>query len=130
MSFEALQKSEELFYQVGLSASETITVLKQSMSSIEKFARFIAVYIYSVVLADDALLTNKELWEAVKVNNLQFDPQAMREQCAGLTKTKTSRSSKMPNNFVSLFRKAVLNAGDRPEPTGLPEKLSIVAGAK
>jgi flavin-dependent dehydrogenase len=130
MSFEALQKSEELFYQVGLSAQEAIAAIKQSMSSIEKFARFIAVYVYSVVLADETLLTNKELWETIKVNNLRFDPQAMREQCAGLMKGKTSKSSKMPNSFVALFRKTVLNSGHPPEPAGHPEKLSIVASAK
>ena len=50
---EPLKKSEELFYKVGLSARECIKSLRHSMTNIENLARFIAVYISSVVLNDE-----------------------------------------------------------------------------
>ncbi len=129
--FEPLQKSEELFYQVGLSSSQAIVVLKQSMANIEKFARFIAVYVYSVVLANDGLLTNKELWETINIDNLHFDPEAMRKQCSGLAKRRSSKSAKIPNQFVSLFRStAPMTSSETAETAGLSSKLSIVTSAK
>src|SRR5581483_9928329 len=74
---EPLKKSEELFYKVGLSARECIKTLRHSMSNIENLARFIAVYIYSVVLNDEDLLTNKQFVESVEITNLSFDPEVM-----------------------------------------------------
>jgi len=100
------------------------------MANIEKFARFIAVYVYSVVLANDGLLTNKELWETVKIDNLHFDPETMREQCSNLAKRRSTKSAKIPNQFVSLFRStAPRTSGEAAEAAG-PSKLSIVASAK
>ena len=128
-SFEPLKRSEELFYQVGLSASQAIAILRQTMANIEKFARFIAVYVYSVVLENEELLSNKQLWEAIKVENLHFDPQTMREECSVLPRIKGSKVTKMPNRFVSLFRKADSNFSDK-QPEVSTAKLSIVATAK
>ena len=129
--FEPLKKSEELFYQVGVSVPQAIAILKQSMANIEKFARFIAVYIYSVVLEDESLLTNKQLGEAIKVTQLEFDPQAMRIECSGLPKAKVSKFARMPNGFVSLFRKAAsTSCSAQPQEATPAAKLSIVATAK
>lgn len=130
-SFESLRKSEELFYQVGLSASEAIVFLKQSIANIEKFARFIAVYIYSVVLENDALLTDKQLWGAINVTNLRFDPAAMRQECSSMPKTKSSKPAKMPNGFVSLFKRSSPGVHkEHSEAASIPIKLAIVAAAK
>lgn len=129
-SFEPLKKSEDLFYQVGLSPSEAIAVLKQSMANIEKFARFIAVYVYSVVLEDDALLTNKQLWAAVDPTNLRFDLEAMRQECSRLPKAKSSKSAKTPNSFVSMFRKIPNSSNEKPEAADHSPKLAIVVPAK
>src|SRR5262249_31153043 len=59
--FEPLKKAEELFYQTGLSAATCIKKLRQQMANVDRLARYIAVYIYSVVLDDETLLTNKQL---------------------------------------------------------------------
>jgi flavin-dependent dehydrogenase len=129
-SFEPLKKSEELFYQVGLSSSQAIAILKQSLANVEKFARFIAVYVYSAVLEDEGLLTNRKLWDAIKVDQLHFDPEAMREECSRLPRTKTSKAAKMPNGFVSLFGKVAADPSSEPQATTPAAKLSIVAAAK
>ncbi len=78
---EPLKKSEELFYKVGLSPRECIKTLRQALVNIENLSRFIAVYIYSVVLDDEELLTNKQLIETAKITNLSFDVEAMRREC-------------------------------------------------
>src|SRR5262249_26844154 len=61
MFCEPLKKSEELFYEIGLSGSQCMRVLKQALGNVERLGRFIAAYIYSAVLDDEGLLTNKAL---------------------------------------------------------------------
>lgn len=102
-SFEPLKKAEELFYQVGLSPAECIRKLKQQIANVEKFARFIAVHIYSVVLNDASLLTNKQLAETLKIENLQFDEEIMRRECSCLAEEKEPKFAKMAASFNGLF---------------------------
>lgn len=125
---EPLKKSEELFYKVGLSSRECIRLLRQSMSNIENLARFIAVYIYSVVLEEENLLTNKQLIESVNITNLNFDPEAMRLECRSLDPTRDPRLEKLGAEFIKQFRKATgrTRKVTKPRPTAIP----IAAGAK
>src|SRR5262249_28809995 len=74
------------------------------MANVEKFARFIAVHIYSVVLNDESLLMNKQLAETLKIENLRFDEEIMRRECSCLAETKEPRFAKMAAPFTSLFR--------------------------
>jgi hypothetical protein len=67
MAFEPLKRSEELFYEVGVSSAEAIALLRQQLENIRKLGRFIAVYIYSAVLADENLLRNKQLIETIRM---------------------------------------------------------------
>jgi hypothetical protein len=102
---EPLKKSEELFYKVGLSARECIKTLRHSMSNIENLARFIAVYIYSVVLNDEELLTNKQFVESVEITNLNFDPEVMSRECRRyLDGTRDPSLMKMGAEFIRQFR--------------------------
>jgi len=127
-SFEPLSKAEELFYQVGLSASECIRKLKQQLVNIEKFARFIAVHVYSVVLHDESLLTNKQLAETLKIDNLQFDEQIMRRECSCLAEPKEPRFAKMAAPFNALFSAGGQNVSPNttPQPVNLHEPSSSV----
>ena len=129
-SLEPLKKSEELFYEVGLSAPEAIKMLKHSMTNVEKLARFIAVYIYSVVLEDEDLISNKQLAETVKLDDLRFDPEAMRAECRSLETTKDPKLAKTGANFIAQFRQVTVH--DRPAHVTIPSApvLSIAAGAK
>lgn len=127
---EPLKKSEELFYEVGLSAPEAIKLLKHSMVNVEKLARFIAVYIYSKVLEDESLLTNKQLAETIKLDNLYFDPEAMRQECRFLEAGKDPKLAKTGANFIAQFGQfpnpeEITLAAPPPLPV-----LSIAAGAK
>lgn len=105
MSFEPLKKAEGLFYQTGLSVPETLSILRQNMPNVEGFARFIAAYIYSVVLGDEGLTANKELIETINIQDLRFDPEAMREECSGLKMTKEAEFAKTGSDFIMEFRK-------------------------
>jgi len=101
---EPLKKSEELFYKVGLSARECIKTLRHSMANIENLARFIAVYVYSVVLSDEELLTNKQFVESVKIASLSFDPEAMAHECRNLDPTRDPGLAKLGAEFIRQFR--------------------------
>jgi 2-polyprenyl-6-methoxyphenol hydroxylase-like FAD-dependent oxidoreductase len=125
---EPLKKSEELFYKIGFSSRECIRLLRQSMPNIENLARFIAVYIYSVVLENDNLITNKQLIESVSITNLNFDPEAMSRECRSLDPARDVRMEKLGAEFIKHFRKAVdrTRKVTKPMPTAIP----IAAGAK
>src|SRR2546423_1368584 len=125
---EPLKKSEELFYEVGLSASDAIKVLKRNMANIEKLATFIAVYIYATVVDDEELLTNKQLAETIKIDNLRFDPESMREECRCLDPTKEPRLAKIGANFITQFQR--FSHSQEATQTAGPSVLSIAAGVK
>ena len=118
MFFEPLKKSEELFYEVGLSGSECMKVLKHAKSNVERLARFIAVYIYSAVLGDENLLSNKELADSIRPDKLQFDPEKMRQECSRLDSAKDVKLAKAAPNFIARFRKS---GGSSREETAPPE---------
>lgn len=115
---EPLKKSEELFYEVGLSAPAAIKVLKHSMGNVEKLARFLAIYIYSVVLNDEDLLTNKQLAETIQLDNLRFDPETMRRECANLERTKEPKLAKVGASFIEHF--ARFESFEKPEESPAP----------
>jgi flavin-dependent dehydrogenase len=102
-SFEPLKKSQELFYQVGLSPRECVRTLERQMANVERMARFIAAYIYSVVLEDESLLA-KNLAESIDIEKLEFDPEKMRQMSGALNTTKESKLTKAGNDFIMEFR--------------------------
>jgi flavin-dependent dehydrogenase len=103
MGFESLAKAEQLFYQVGLSAPECLEALEAAMANIEKLARFIAVYVYSAVLGNKCLLTNKELAESIQLDNLCFDPESMRQQCSQLRQAEGRKLLDAAAQFIAEF---------------------------
>jgi len=131
MFLEPLKKSEELFYQVGLSGPACIKVLKNSMGNVEKLARFIAMYIYSAVLGDQELLTNKQLAETIRLDNLRFDPKSMRQECKQLTSQRDAKLAKTAPNFVARFCHSENGAAREPVPSAIPSApVPIAVAAK
>jgi len=128
---EPLKKSEELFYQVGLTGPACIRVLKNSMGNVAKLARFIAMYIYSAVVGDKELLTNKQLAETVRLDNLRFDPESMRQECSQLTSHRDAKLAKTAPNFVTRFCHSENGADKEPAPPAIPSApVPIAAAAK
>jgi hypothetical protein len=115
MSFEPLIKAEKLFYQVGLSADETMAALTENMSNVERMARFIAAYIYSIVVGNPNLLTSDDFVCSLDLENLTFDPAKMREQCDGIemkAKTKPAMQSdftRIAGDFLMKFKATAAN---------------------
>ncbi len=118
-AFEPLKKSEELFYQVGLTPAECARMLKQQMANVERLARSIATHIYSVVLGDESLLANKQLADTISLENLQFDEEMMRKECADLDDARDSKFAKTAATFHMIFRNS--------DSSSLPEKPERVA---
>ena len=102
--FEPLKKSEELFYEVGIGNPQAIRLLKEHMPNIQRLGRFIAIYIYAVVLDDESLLSNKHLIETIRIDNLRFDPEGMRQECSCLDKEQDQHFAKTGMKFIKPFR--------------------------
>ena len=105
-AFEPLRKSQELFYQVGLTPRECARGIERQMANVEKMARFIAAYIYSVVLEDDDILVAKNLAETIDVEKLEFDPEKMRQMGHAATISKESKLTKAGTDFIVAFRRS------------------------
>lgn len=101
--FEPLKKSEELFFQVGLSPSQCIKVLKLQMANLETLGKFIVAHIYASVFANEELLTNKQLLDSIRLEDLHFNEDMMRQACANLTDTKNLKFAKVAAGFTALF---------------------------
>lgn len=125
---EPLKRSEELFYKVGVSARECIKTLRHSMTNIENLSRFLVVYIYSVVLDDETLLTNKQLIDSVQIANLTFDPAAMRRECRHLDPARDPSLMKLGTEFIKQFHPSTPGRTTSVRP--VPAAISIAAGAK
>jgi hypothetical protein len=104
-SFEPLKKSQELFYQVGLTPRECIRALERQMANVERMARFIAAYIYSAVLEDESLLQAKNLTETIDIETLEFDPEKMRQRSGMADTAKESKLTKAGTDFIAEFRR-------------------------
>ena len=114
--FEPLKKAEELFYEVDCSSIECIRLLRQSLTNVKKLARFIAVYVYSVVLDDETLLSNKQLAESIRIEDLRFDPEQMRTFCVTLDPATDVKLAKMAPDFLSQFHRN----GTSPKTSSVP----------
>lgn len=130
MFLEPLKKSEELFYEIGLTGAECMRVLRHAMSNVEKLGRFIAVYIYSAVLDDESLLANKELADTLRLEGLHFDPEKMRQQCSRLESTKDPKLAKTAPNFIARFRRSEGSVPDEPAAPELQPAAVSIATAK
>ena len=120
--FEPLKKSEELFYEVGVGSAHAIELLKEHMANIERLGRFIAIYIYSVVLDDESLLGNKHLIETIRIDNLRFDPDGMRQECACLDKARDYNFAKTAMKFILQF-----GTSGQSSPPKAPRKIPVSA---
>jgi len=130
MSLEPLKRSEQLFYEVGCSGGECLKILKASMANIERLARFIAVHIYAAVVGDEGLLMNKQLIETVEINNLQFDPGKMRDECSRLDPAQDHKFIKTAPDFIEQFGKS--HGSAHPDRMHKPQRpaVAIVSSAK
>ena len=105
-AFEPLRKAQELFYQVGLTPRECARTIERQMANVEKMARFIAAYIYSVVLEDDDILVAKNLAETIDIEKLEFNPEKMRQMGQAATISKESKLTKAGTDFITAFRRS------------------------
>lgn len=127
MSLEPLKKAEQLFYEVGLSSSECLRALKASMANIDRLARFVAVHIYAAVAGDETILTNKQLIETIRLDNLQFDPDKIRRECSQLDPAQDHKFLKTAPAFVTEFGAA--NSSSRQEGMHKPQRSAVPISA-
>jgi 2-polyprenyl-6-methoxyphenol hydroxylase-like FAD-dependent oxidoreductase len=110
--FEPLKRSEELFYEVGATPCQAISLLKKHMANIERLGRFIAIYIYSVVTHDESLLSCKQLIETLRIDKLSFDPERIRRECKDLDRGADPEFGKIGQTFIMHFRQTHNNSPD------------------
>ena len=72
-----LARAEKTFYEVGVTPDEAKAILDEQLVNLTEFARFIVAYIYSVVLADERVISNASFIEAIDFKTLEFNVEAM-----------------------------------------------------
>jgi flavin-dependent dehydrogenase len=77
-----LRTAESTFYRVGVSVDEAIVILDGQLTNLRELARYIVVYIYSVVLSDERVLTNRAFIESIDLQHFRFDPDEMDDHYA------------------------------------------------
>jgi 2-polyprenyl-6-methoxyphenol hydroxylase-like FAD-dependent oxidoreductase len=81
-SIGALRTAESTFYRIGVSAEEALAVLETQLANLKELARYIVAHVYSVVLADERVLTNRSFIESIDLQNFRFDPDEMHDRYA------------------------------------------------
>jgi 2-polyprenyl-6-methoxyphenol hydroxylase-like FAD-dependent oxidoreductase len=84
-AFGPLRTAESTFYRVGVSVEEAIAILDAQLTNLRELARYIVVYIYSVVLSDERVLTNRAFIESIDLQHFRFDPDEMHDHYAPYT---------------------------------------------
>jgi flavin-dependent dehydrogenase len=112
-SFEPLKKSQDLFYQMGLTPEECIKTIKRQMVHIEHLASFIVSYVYSVVLDDDSLLAARHVVEGIDIEKLEFDPDKMRQIAHRPNTAQDSKLMKLGSEFTLQFRRGHNRCSDK-----------------
>jgi flavin-dependent dehydrogenase len=79
-SHGALRTAESMFYRVGVSVSEARHLLDDQLANLRELARFITVYVSSIVLADEQVLTNRAFIESINPQQFRFDLDDIRER--------------------------------------------------
>ena len=79
MDVRTLAEAEKTFYYVGISVDEAGAKLDEQLANLEELARFFIAHVYSVVLDDASVITNRAFVESIKLNETRFDPPAMRD---------------------------------------------------
>lgn len=78
----ALRVAESTFYHVGVTVDEAREVLDEQLANLMELARFIVAHVYSVVLADTAVVMNRSFVESIDLENFCFDENQMHEHYA------------------------------------------------
>ncbi len=80
LDFGPLAVAETAFYEVGAGVEEARRVLHRHMANLEDLARWIAVHVASVVLGDEAVLTDRAFVESIDPVTATFDPAGWTER--------------------------------------------------
>ncbi|OFV98588.1 MAG: hypothetical protein A3F68_13615 [Acidobacteria bacterium RIFCSPLOWO2_12_FULL_54_10] len=80
-----VRNAETLFYRVGVSPEEALSILDAHHENLKQLARFIVAYMASRVLNDGRLLTSRAFVESIDLSQIQFDPEGWRSRWASLS---------------------------------------------
>jgi hypothetical protein len=64
---------------VGISVDEAGSILDGQLANLEELARFFIAHVYSQVLGDAAVVSNKDFVDSININETRFDPAAMQD---------------------------------------------------
>ncbi len=77
-AIEPLARARSSFFQVGLSAREARRSLADQLENLEQLARLIAAAVGAGVVGERGALTSRRFVEAIDIDRLSFDPEAIR----------------------------------------------------
>jgi len=79
---EPLRLSEKLFYEIGLTREEAEGRIEIHVEKMREFARWIVAHVHAVVVGDKRALLNKPFVASLKLREIAFDPERMKQHYA------------------------------------------------
>jgi 2-polyprenyl-6-methoxyphenol hydroxylase-like FAD-dependent oxidoreductase len=113
-SLGTLKESEQLFYQVGVGTPEALRLLDTQLESLRELARFTVAHVTAMVVSDPQLLTHKDFVDGIHLDQIQFDPKAMKERHRSLPAARETYAWKLDPNALKAFWSPVIAARMRP----------------
>lgn len=81
-SLTPLKESETLFYEVGITVAQAEDQIEKHVERMREFARYIYAHVYAVMLGDKKVLLNDAFVKSLKLRDVKFDPEKMRQDYA------------------------------------------------
>jgi hypothetical protein len=78
MDIGPLRRAERSFYDVGIPVDEAIRLLDDHLGNVRELARFIVAHIAGRVLGEPTIVRRRSFVEAIDLERLVFDPDALR----------------------------------------------------
>jgi len=79
---DPLRMSEKRFYDVGLTVAEAEEKIEMHQESMKEFARYIMAHVHAAVVGDKRVLLNAPFIASLKLREMHFDPEKMRQNYA------------------------------------------------
>lgn len=126
MNLAPLAESEKTFYEIGVPIGRAHQVLDGQLANLEELARMIMAWIGSRVVDDPAALFDRAFVDAIDLDDLRFDPEALCDLWASVAGRKGRKEWRFDPSQLERFR-TPLDAAQA-QATGAPaEELREVA---
>lgn len=110
MNLAPLAEAEKTFYEIGVPAGRAHEVLDLQLANLEELARMLVAWIASRVVDDPAALHDRAFVDAIDLDDLRFDPTALRGSWAALAGSAGRKEWRFDPSLLERFRTPLVEA--------------------